>query len=71
MIPDLHIEVVPVGEVKVPLPRYETDGAAGMDLRAALVEPLPIAPRARVKIPTGLSLALPPGGGGPSGRGHG
>lgn len=61
MIPDLHIEVVPVGEVKVPLPRYETDGAAGMDLRAAIVAPLTIAPGGRAKVPTGLSMAIPLG----------
>jgi dUTP pyrophosphatase len=43
------------------LPRYATDGAAGLDLSAALDAPLVIAPRARVRVPTGLVIALPPG----------
>lgn len=43
------------------LPRYATDGAAGLDLSAALDEPLLVEPRARVRVPTGLVIALPPG----------
>jgi dUTP pyrophosphatase len=45
------------------LPRYQSDGAAGMDLLAALAErrPLRLAPGARALIPTGLVLQLPPG----------
>lgn len=45
----------------LPLPRYETAGAAGMDLRADLEGPLSLAPLARVAVPTGLAFALPPG----------
>jgi deoxyuridine 5'-triphosphate nucleotidohydrolase len=45
----------------LPLPGYATDGAAGMDLVAALVEPVIVAPGQRVLIPTGLAIALPPG----------
>ena len=45
----------------LPLPGYATDGAAGMDLVAALVEPVVVAPGQRVLIPTGLAIALPPG----------
>lgn len=47
----------------LPLPRYETAGAAGADLRAALPEgePLTLAPGARALVPTGLKLALPDG----------
>ncbi len=47
----------------LPLPAYETTDAAGMDLRAAVPEaaPCPLAPGDRVAIPTGLSIALPPG----------
>jgi dUTP pyrophosphatase len=59
MIPDIRLRVARVGSVRVPLPRYETDGAAGMDLRAAIAEPLSIAPLARVRIPTGLSMSIP------------
>lgn len=45
----------------LPLPAYETAGAAGMDLRAANEQPVTIAPLARMLIPTGLAFALPPG----------
>jgi deoxyuridine 5'-triphosphate nucleotidohydrolase len=45
----------------LPLPGYATDGAAGMDLVAAVAEPVVVAPGQRVLIPTGLAIALPPG----------
>jgi dUTP pyrophosphatase len=47
----------------LPLPAYETDGAAGMDLRAAVPdgEPMVLKPGARAMVPTGLSFAVPPG----------
>jgi deoxyuridine 5'-triphosphate nucleotidohydrolase len=45
----------------LPLPAYATDGAAGMDLLAAVAEPVVIASGQRVLIPTGLAIALPPG----------
>src|SRR5512145_2691638 len=50
-----------VGERGSPLelPRYETDGAAGMDLRAD--EPCALAPVERRLVPTGLALEIPPG----------
>ncbi|MEZ5817951.1 MAG: dUTP diphosphatase [Hyphomicrobiaceae bacterium] len=45
------------------LPAYQSAGAAGLDLAAALPpgEPLTLAPRARALVPTGLVLELPPG----------
>ncbi len=43
----------------LPLPAYETSGAAGMDLRAA--ESVTLKPGARHLVPTGLAIALPPG----------
>jgi dUTP pyrophosphatase len=45
----------------LPLPVYATEGAAGMDLLAAVAEPVVIAPGQRILIPTGLAIALPPG----------
>ncbi len=60
MIPDLKIEVVRVGPVEVPLPRYQTAGSAGMDLLAALEKPMRIKPMERVMVPTGLCFAIPP-----------
>ena len=59
MLPDLRILVARVGPISVPLPRYQTDGAAGMDLHAALAAPLVIAPLERVRVSTGLSVAIP------------
>jgi dUTP pyrophosphatase len=46
----------------LPLPVYETAGAAGLDLRAALEAgtSLTIAPGERVAVPTGIALQLPP-----------
>ncbi len=44
-----------------PLPNYQTSGAAGMDLHAALKEKVVLEPRARLLIPTGLYLELPHG----------
>jgi dUTP pyrophosphatase len=43
------------------VPRYATPGAAGLDLSAALDEPIVVEPLGRVRVPTGLALALPPG----------
>ena len=45
----------------LPLPSYATAGAAGMDLLAAVSDPVTIAPGQRALIPTGLTMALPPG----------
>ena len=45
----------------LPLPAYETSHAAGMDIRAAVVEPVTLKPGARALIPTGLHIALPEG----------
>ena len=47
----------------LPLPAYETDGAAGMDVRAALPEsePIVLKPGERTMVPTGLSVAIPEG----------
>ena len=44
-----------------PLPRYESDGAAGMDLRAAVSSPATIEPGTVCRIPTGIAVAIPPG----------
>jgi dUTP pyrophosphatase len=43
----------------LPLPAYETAGAAGMDLRAT--EATVLQPGARTLMPTGFAIALPPG----------
>lgn len=43
------------------LPKYETSGSAGMDLRANLTESLTLQPLERQLIPTGLFMQLPEG----------
>src|SRR6185503_7743466 len=43
------------------VPRYQTADAAGMDLHAALDQPLQVPPGGSVSIPTGLALAIPRG----------
>lgn len=43
------------------LPRYASAGAAGMDLVAAIDQPLTLQPGARAAVPTGIALALPDG----------
>jgi dUTP pyrophosphatase len=47
----------------LPLPAYQSAGAAGLDLMAAVPEdaPVTLAPGLRALIPTGLSIALPKG----------
>ena len=43
---------------EIPLPEYATDGAAGLDLRACLDEPLTLAPGQTHLIPTGLAIHM-------------
>jgi dUTP pyrophosphatase len=43
------------------LPQYESEGAAGMDLRAFLDSEISIPPLGRVKIPAGFKMELPKG----------
>lgn len=45
----------------LPLPEYESDGAAGVDLRACLEEDLVIEPGRTVLVPTGFAVAIPDG----------
>jgi len=45
----------------LPLPAYQTDGAAGMDLLADVAAPIELATGARALIPTGLAIAIPAG----------
>ena len=46
---------------RIPLPRYESEGAAGMDIRAFLAEDAAVPPLGRIKISTGLKIEIPPG----------
>ncbi|HEV3090688.1 MAG TPA: dUTP diphosphatase [Candidatus Cybelea sp.] len=51
---------LPQGE-GLPLPTYMSEHAAGADLCAAIREHLTLLPGARALVPTGFSIALPPG----------
>jgi dUTP pyrophosphatase len=44
-----------------PLPKYETNQSAGMDLRANLSQPVTLNPMQRCLVPTGLFIELPKG----------
>ncbi|WP_408611885.1 dUTP diphosphatase [Falsiroseomonas oryzae] len=57
---EILVTRLPHGE-GLPLPSYATEGAAGMDLLAAVAEPLVIPPGGRALVPTGLRIALPHG----------
>jgi dUTP pyrophosphatase len=60
--PQVAVTRLPHG-ADLPLPAYETEHAAGMDLRAAVPEgePLTLRPGDRHAVPTGLAIAIPPG----------
>ncbi len=45
----------------LPLPKYETDAAAGLDLRADLDAPLTLPALGRAAIPTGFAVEIPVG----------
>ena len=60
-MPQLELKyiIIPHEGVEPMPPTRATEGSAGMDLRAAIAQPVEIAPRALVRIPTGVAVALP------------
>jgi len=54
---EVIIKAVAEGE----LPEYETEGAAGMDLKARVDAPVILESGKRALVPTGLSIELPDG----------
>ncbi|TNM66354.1 dUTP diphosphatase [Aliirhizobium smilacinae] len=60
--PTLNLLRLPNGD-GLDLPTYETTGAAGMDLRAAVAEaePMTLAPGKRALVPTGFIFEIPAG----------
>ncbi|SIR12069.1 dUTP pyrophosphatase [Rhizobium sp. RU35A] len=58
--PALKLIRLPHGE-GIDLPAYETRGAAGMDVRAALTEPMTLVPGQRALVPTGFVFEIPEG----------
>ena len=58
----IRIETVVLPHAEgLPLPAYESAGAAGADLRAAVQAPLTVPARGTAIVPTGLKVALPEG----------
>ncbi|HWB24372.1 MAG TPA: dUTP diphosphatase [Chitinophagaceae bacterium] len=56
-----NIQVKIINRSSNPLPSYETEGSAGMDLRANLTESILLNPLQRTLVPTGLFIELPLG----------
>ncbi|MEW6723684.1 MAG: dUTP diphosphatase [Bacillota bacterium] len=56
----IRLQRLPHGE-GLPLPDYMTPGAAGMDVAAAVTEPVVLAPGEIRLIPAGFRVAVPPG----------
>jgi dUTP pyrophosphatase len=57
----LSVHIMKCGDISGTLPAYATAGSAGMDITAALAEPMILEPGAIVMIPTGIAIALPQG----------
>jgi dUTP pyrophosphatase len=58
--PPLRVQVLP-HHGSLPLPSYQTAGAAGMDLVAAVESAVVLRPLERFAVPTGLRVAIPDG----------
>lgn len=56
-----NIEVKIINKSNNALPAYSSEGSAGMDIRANLVEPIELRPMERTAVPTGLFIELPVG----------
>ncbi|MEE9300644.1 MAG: dUTP diphosphatase [Alphaproteobacteria bacterium] len=56
----VQIEQLPHG-AGLDLPAYASNGASGMDLRAAVTEPVTLNAGGRIAVPTGVRIALPQG----------
>lgn len=62
MIEDIRVVIQQLpGNEDLPLPRYMTQHAAGLDLFAAVRQDLELPPGQRDMIPTGVAIALPEG----------
>lgn len=58
--PACKIKKLPHGS-DLPLPSYESEAAAGMDLRAAVKDPVTLLPGERILVPTGFQMGIPIG----------
>lgn len=57
----MQVEIKILNQSNNRLPAYATSGAAGMDIRANLIEPIVLKPLERRMVPTGLFIELPEG----------
>lgn len=57
---EILVEILP-GHEDLPMPEPATGRSAGVDLRAAVKEPVLIGPGSRALIPTGIKVAIPHG----------
>ena len=58
------VPVVKIQRVRAttfPLPRYQSEHAAGLDLNADIGDAIVLAPLARAAVPTGIAIEIPPG----------
>lgn len=61
-MPEVQLQVKRLpGSEDLPLPQYMSEHASGMDVVAAVAEPITVAPGDVRLIPTGIVVAVPPG----------
>jgi dUTP diphosphatase len=60
-MPSVRIPIQRLASADLPLPEYASFAAAGLDLPAAVIEPVTILPGRFELIPCGFAMALPPG----------
>jgi dUTP pyrophosphatase len=57
----LVIKIKRLGSKRLPLPRYQSEGAAGMDLFADVEQTLTVGRLERCAVPTGIAVEIPSG----------
>jgi dUTP pyrophosphatase len=57
----MRVEIKRMHSHDLPLPRYMTSGASGVDLYAAVDDEIVITPGSHVLIPTGIAISIPEG----------
>ena len=57
----IRVALKRVGDVHVELPKYMTQGSAGLDLHAALEAPIKLESLDRTRVPCGFAIAIPDG----------
>ena len=61
-VPDIPVQIIQLpGHIDLPLPGYQSEHAAAMDLCAAVRDSVVIEPTERALIPCGIAIAIPSG----------